>query len=76
MTIGDPISADEVVLDLAGAPEADQSLKSAMELTPADREALRASLAGLAPLGADWGSHDPNRDPDADADAAERGIDR
>lgn len=48
---------------------------SASELTDADREALRAALAGLVPVavqdlaGAD---HDPNRDPDADADAAQR----
>lgn len=39
-------------------------------LTEADREALRVALAGLVPsLGAD---HDPYRDPDADADAAQR----
>ena len=65
--------------DPISAPEATQCLESASELTPADREALRAALAGLEPVavqnlaGAD---HDPYRDPDSDADAAQRAGDQ
>ena len=75
----DPISAN---LEPLTVSQAENVLSEPSGLTDADREALRAALAGLVPVGADeepnsyvpgFGEpHDPYRDPDADADAAQR----
>lgn len=65
----DSISTPEAGNVIAEFRQGSNPVLIASELTPADREALRVALAGLS-------DHDPSRDPDADADAAQRAADQ